>query len=632
MPVRKPLPGQIPLFMPKSNWSPPDISKLPTWEQAKRVALDIETNDPGLKRGGLGPAVRRGGYMVGFSFAIEDGPSAYLPFAHDGGDNIDRGQCMQYLADQLKCFRGEMVGANLQYDLDYLMEEGHDFSNVKRFRDVLIAEPLIDELQYRYNLNSVLGRHGLPPKDEGVLRQAASDFNIDPKKDLWRLPARFVGAYAEGDVTRPLQLLRRQERIIDDQDLWEVYDLESDVMPVLLKMKRRGVRVDLDQLDLVEKHTHAEEVKALRYVKDVTGIDIGVGNVWKAVAIAPALEAIGFKPALNENGTPNIDKFILKKINHKVADAVLRARTVNKVRTTFAASIREHMVNGRIHCHFNQLRNEGGDGLKGAAYGRLSSEKPNLQQQPSRDEELGPMWRKIYIPEEGCIWFADDYSQQEPRLTTHYAYMAGCRAAGKAVQTYIQDPNTDNHDFMAALTGLKRKDAKQIFLGLCYGMGGAKLAVSLGLPTKMVENRFGNMIEVAGDEAQGILDTFNAHAPYIKDLAKKAEKAALQRGYIVTLSGRRCRFPEDAKGRYDWTYRALNRLIQGSAGDQTKRALVDVDKAGHFIQLQVHDEIDGSAESKAQADEVGVIMCDAYKLSVPSKVDVEVGPSWGEAA
>lgn len=632
MAYRKPLPGQMPMFTPKSNWKPTPVDKLPLWTNAKRVALDIEGCDPGLKKNGLGPAVRRDGFMCGISFGIEDGPSHYMPFAHEGGDNLDRGHVLKYLQDRLNDFEGEIVGANLQYDLDYMMQAGLTFPKVKRFRDVLIAEPLIDELQHRYNLNAVLKRHGLPPKDETLLREAARDYNINPKADLWKLPARYVGAYGEGDVRLPLQLLRRQERIIDDQDLWEVYDLESDVMPVLLKMKRRGVKVDLKQLEFVEQHTYAEEVKALKIVKHRTGVDIGVGNVWKGAAVAPALKAIGFKPSLNKNGTPNIDKFVLKKINHKVADCILRARTVNKVRTTFAHSIREHLVNGRIHCHFNQLRNEDRNGVKGAAFGRLSSEKPNLQQQPSRDEELGPMWRKIYVPDPGGIWYADDYSQQEPRLTTHFAYVAGCRAAGKAVQKYIDDPNTDNHDFMAELTGLKRKDAKQIFLGLCYGMGGAKLAASLGLETKWIENRFGSMIEIAGDEAQAILDTFNSHAPYIKDVAKKAEAAALRRGYIITLSGRRCRFPEDAKGRYDWTYKALNRLIQGSAGDQTKRALVDVDKAGHNMQLQVHDEIDGTAENKAQAEEIGRIMCEAYKLSVPSKVDVEVGPSWGEAA
>ncbi|MDJ0953380.1 MAG: DNA polymerase [Acidimicrobiia bacterium] len=629
----KPGAGQLPMFTPKSVWRPPTWEELPqSWKDARRVGIDIESCDPGLKKKGLGPAVRRDGFMAGFSFAIEDGPKHYLPFAHEGGDNLDKTACLTYLQDRLKEFEGELVGANLQYDLDYLLHNGITFPKVKRFRDVLIAEPLIDELQYRYNLNAVLERHGLPPKDEALLREAARDYHLDPKEDIWRLPARYVGPYGEQDAFAPLGLLRRQERVIDDQDLWEVYNLESDVMPVLLRMKRRGVRIDFKQLAKVEKYTLTEEEKALRIVKDKTGIDIGVGNVWNANIIAPALEYIGVKLGKTKEGQPNITKDILESIDHKVASSIAWARNVNKVRTTFAASIRRYEVKGRIHPHFNQLKNEDRHGVKGAAYGRLSSEDPNIQQQPSRDKILAPMWRKIYIPEDGCLWFADDYSQQEPRLTTHFAYISGCKGAGKAVKKYNDDPNTDNHAFMAELTGLDRKYAKNIFLGLCYGMGGAKLSRSLGLPTKMIKNHVGFMIEVAGDEAQAILDQFNAHAPYIKTLSKKAERRALQRGYIKTLSGRRCRFPKDDKGRFDWAYKALNRLIQGSAGDQTKRALVEVDKAGYFLQLQVHDEIDGSVEKKKHAEEIGEIMCNVYSLSVPSKVDVEVGPSWGEAA
>jgi DNA polymerase I-like protein with 3'-5' exonuclease and polymerase domains len=496
---QKPPKGQLPLFTPESDWTPPAWERLPqNWIGARRVALDVETYDPGLRRNGLGPAVRRDGFMVGFSFAIEDGPKHYLPFAHEGGGNLDKTKCLAYLQDMLKDFSGEVVGANLQYDLDYLLQAGIEFTKVKRFRDVLIAEPLIDELQFSYSLNNVLKRHGLPPKNETLLKNAARDFNLNPKEDLWRLPSKYVGSYAEDDAHLPLLLLRRQERIIDEQNLWEVYDLESDVMPVLLKMKRRGVLIDQDHLAHVEAYTLQEEKTALAIVKDRTGIDIGVDNVWKAAALAPALKKIGYKPGKNSNGTYNIDKQVLTSINHKVADCLLRARTVNKIRTTFVNSIRQHMVNGRIHCHFNQTKNEDRNGVKGAAYGRLSSEQPNLQQQPSRDEELGPMWRKIYLPEPGAIWFADDYSQQEPRLTTHFAYISGCQGAGQAVRKYIDDPNTDNHDFMAETTGLKRKDAKQIFLGLCYGMGGAKLAVSLGLPTKWIEGRYGGQIEVAG--------------------------------------------------------------------------------------------------------------------------------------
>src|SRR5690606_24307151 len=109
-----------------------------------------------------------------------------------------------------------------------------------------------------------------------------------------------------------------------------------------------------------------------------------------------------------------------------------------------------------------------------AAYGRLSSSNPNMQQQPARDEEIGPMWRSIYLPEEGGLWCADDYSQQEPRWLVHWAVVAGrhrliseraFKAALEAAGKYRDDPSTDNHQMMADMAGIKRKDAKELFLG-----------------------------------------------------------------------------------------------------------------------------------------------------------------------
>lgn len=642
---------QVPLIVPPSAWEPPSLGELPSWGQAKRVAVDVETRDPYLKE--LGPGVRRpDSYIVGISFAIEDGPSGYLPIRHQGGGNLPVEQVLAYLRRQAKVFTGTIVGANLPYDLDWLAQEGIVFRNAAWFRDVQIAEPLIDELQLSYSLDNIAKRHGFPGKDETMLKEAAKHFRVHPKKEMWRLHSRFVGPYAEEDTRLPLQLLRRQERIIDDQDIWGVYDLESQLLPVLVKMRRRGVLIHQGRLEEIERWSEQQEREALAGVRHLTGVDIAVGDVWKADALAPALEAIGIKPGKTATGKVSIDKELLAHTDHDVARLLERARKTNKLRTTFAQSVHNHMVNGRIHCTFNQLRMEKDNGdLAGAAFGRLSCTNPNMQQQPARDE-FAKMWRGIYLPEEGALWAADDYSQQEPRMLTHFAELVGLEGAKAAADRYRNDPNADNHQMMADMAQISRKEAKTIFLGLCYGMGGAKLCRDLGLPTawrvrdpeerwvtypvdseqgREAAKRGGRKFEVAGEQGQKLLDAFDARVPFVRQLTKRTMDVAKARGYIMTLSGRRCRFPKDDRGRYDWTYKALNRLIQGSSADQTKTALVEADKAGFYLQLQVHDEIDLSVGTEAEAHKLANIMETCIPLNVPSKVDVEIGPSWGES-
>lgn len=619
-------PLQIPLFLPATDWVATPVADLPSWANARRVAIDVETNDPTLTT--LGPGVRREGYVCGIAFAIEDGPAHYLPIRHQSGTNLPVEKVLQYLRDQAAVFtkKGKVIcGANLQYDLDYLLEEGVEFSP-EYFRDIQVAEPLLDELQMFYGLDAVAERWGLPGKDERLLREAAEAFGVDAKKHLWRLPPEYVGAYAEQDVRLPLKLLRKQEKEIDEQELWPIYNIESQLTPVLVRMRRRGVRIDFDQLDRVEAWSLAEETKALEAVYKATNRRVEVGTVWKAKALATVLESIGVEvPRTAKTNAPSVSKELLAGIDHPVAAALNRARRVNKVRSTFVESIRRHAVNGRVHCTLNQLKSDRG----GGRYGRLSSSDPNLQQQPARDPEIGPMWRGIYVPDEGGEWLCADYSQQEPRWLTHYAELANCAGAFHAAEAYRNDPATDNHAMMAELCRIVRKEAKIIFLGKCYGMGGAKMCHSLGLPTRWTENREGRRIEIAGAEGQSIIDQFDRRAPYVKQLAFRCEKRAAHRGYIKTVLGRRCRFPQREGGGYDWTHKALNRLIQGSSADQTKLAMVQADAAGIPLQLQVHDEIDMTIYERKEADVLAQIMRDCVPCNVPMKVDLEFGPDWG---
>lgn len=657
-------------------WTPPPLSDLPPWPDYGRVALDIETKD--LELTSLGCGARRGGKIIGVSFAIEGGSSFYLPLAHAGGGNYAEPElAMLYLRDQASRFNGEIVGANLQYDLDYLAEAGVVFRHAE-FRDVQIAGPLLatssemysDGRMHEMNLEAIAARMGFHGKKEEKILAFAEEHKLHPKKDMWRMPAHVVAEYAIGDVTLPLQILAKQELALqrckeedlasgvqEGRTLWDLYLLESRLLPVLVKMRRRGVRVDIDKLQQISEEALKVQKQAMSTFCTITGHDLAYDDVMKAAALAPALESVGLQVSKTATGLPSITAPWLREQNHDAAKALSEARKYAKIRTTFVKSILKHGIerNGetRIHSTFNQLRSssESGD-EKGAAFGRLSSSDLNIQQQPARDDVLGPLWRSLYLPDEGGIWACNDYSQQEPRWVAHFGERINAPGGYEVAERYRKDPKTDNHSMMAELTGLKRSDAKQIFLGKLYGMGGAKYCHSVGLPTVVVVRdprrrewvvyeegtpEFKELVgqgarpfELAGEEGSKQLKQFDSRVPYIRKLSQATEEAVKRRGFIRTILGRRCYFPREKGGNgYYKAYKALNRLIQGSSGDQMKKAMVDLDAAGFRLQIQVHDEVDQTVGSAAEAKEIAEIMKEAVNANVPFAVDTEIGPDWG---
>ncbi len=662
---------QLPLFSPTTDWRPPSLSSLPSWKGARRVGIDIETCDPDLKKTGIG--VRRNGRIVGISFAIEypdlgnlaKAPCFYLPIDHEGGDNVDKEMALQYVRDQAAEFTGDLVTSGGQYDYDYLAEVGIIFRKARFYRDIQNAEALLDENQFSFGLDAVLKRHGFEGKNESHLRQAAAMFGIDPKSEMWKFPGRHVGPYAEFDAASLLPLIQKQEnrlRAIDEADssgasLWDLYNLESQLMPVLIKMRRRGVAVDFDQLNRVEAKTFQEETTSLEEVTRLSGVKVTTTDINRPTVVGKAMEAALGKPLKpTANGKPGISKAALEALgSHPVVDHFLRARRFNKLRTTFVESIRAHAVRGRVHCTFHQMRRQKEDGdAAGTITGRLSSGDPNLQQQPARDPEIGKMWRAIYLPEPGETWACLDYSQQEPRWLVHFAELSNCIGAREAAERYRNDPTTDNHSMMTKMihgddfdpawllldksdprfkrAKQLRGDCKTIYLGLCYAMGGGKLCRNLGLPTVWKPKRNGDMYEAAGEEGQALLDLFNMKVPFIKELARRAENRGKGRGWIKTVLGRHLRFvlKKDGSGQYDFTHKALNKLIQGSSADQMKRAMVTADEQGIRLLLQVHDELNISESGTKQSSHLSSIMLNAVACNVPHKVDIERGPNWGE--
>ena len=564
----------------------------------------METWDPHLKE--TGPSVRTGGRIAGIAFCIEGDRPYYLPFAHEGGGNLDEQQVLRYMAENVRRFSGTLVGTNLSYDLDWLWSYGLRSPDAK-YADIMVASALIDEHRRSHSLDALSRLYLGETKVKDKLHEAANTFypGQKPGNVIGLLPSQYVGAYAEGDVTLPLSILSEQLQEIRAQDLTKVWELESRCLPALVAMRQRGVRIDQEHLERMERRCETEIANLADRMTRLTGYRIRPGDAMKRDILVEAFKRIDIPV------TGSLDKewLVDNAPKHPAIECLRLMRRWNTLKNLSVESVKKHLVNGRIHCVYNQVR----DGERGARYGRLSCSNPNMQQQPARGSEGAVDWRKVYIPESGEEWASLDYSQQEPRLLVHFAELAKCEAAAAIATAYRQDPDMDFHDQMAKMARILRNPAKIIFLGLCYGMGEEKLKRQLAL--------------AGGDVSPGeIFRNFHTGAPFVSQLAELAGKVGKTRGYIKTLSGRRCRSYEGMS-----PHKNLNRLIQGSAADQTKEALASAYEANLPVNLQIHDELTISVSRRETAEQLREMMLDCVMLQVPSKVDIKYGKSWGHA-
>jgi DNA polymerase I-like protein with 3'-5' exonuclease and polymerase domains len=619
--------GTMSLFPRQSEWLPPQ--SFPNLSEAKEIAIDLETSDPHMET--MGPGwPRKDGYVVGYAVAV-DGWAGYFPVAHGGGGNLDRRIVERWLADVLAT-PADKIFHNAAYDLGWLRASG--FTVNGRIIDTMLAAPLLDENRFSYALNSLGFDYLKETKSEQGLKEAAQDFGVHAKKELWKLPAMHVGEYAEQDAALTLKLWQHLRSLLRAEDIESIFNLETELLPILVDITYRGIRFDSVKCERLVLDMREQEKQLLQTLKSQAGMQV---DIWAAASIATAFDKLGIEYPRTAQGAPSFTKSFLDSHDHPMAKMIVEARELNKTHGTFLAPYLEHARrDGRVHTHFNQLRSDDG----GTVTGRLSAASPNLQQVPARHETIGPMVRSLFLPEEGQLWAANDFSSQEPRLLVHYATLLNLPGAEKMADAYRGDPNTDFHQMVADMAGIKRKAAKTIGLGLMYGMGKQKLANSLDLPL---------------DEASELIGTFHQKVPFLRgtvDAVMRRIEHPASGGTIRTLLGRKCRFPlwepvqygvnkalpyEQAIMAYGQrvkragTYKGLNRLIQGSAADQTKAAMVALHKAGFKLLLQVHDEVALSVNSLDEAREAADIMARAVTLEVPSRVDVEAGPSWGEA-
>ena len=614
---------QNPLFVPQTEWVMPD--ELKDLSHYMEVAIDLETCDPELKQLGSGNVVGRG-HIAGVAVAVE-GWCGYFPIGHGQGGNLDKNLVKQWLQDICKDQKKTLIFHNSMYDVCWLRSFGIDIKG--KIVDTMIAASLINENRFSYRLDYLAKEYCKIGKDEAVLQAAAKEYGIDAKAEMYKLPAMFVVQYAERDAEATLKLWQVLSREIYAQELTHVFDLETKLFPCLVEMRFKGVPVNLDKAAKIKKHLESEEQKILNKIKHLTGIQV---EIWAAASIAKVFDQLNLPYDKTEKtGKPSFTKNFLANHPHDVAKDIANARELNKAHTTFIDTITRHSVNGRIHADINQIRSDDG----GTVTGRFSMSNPNLQQIPARHKELGPMIRSIFIPENGCVWGSFDYSQQEPRILVHYSKLQNLMGVDGIVDAYKKG-DADFHQAVADLAGIERKQAKTINLGLMYGMGKNKLMAELGLMK---------------ESAEKLIKQYHQRAPFVKQLMDEVSRKANDRGKIRTLLGRACHFDlwqpavfginkplplEDARKEYGeplkraFTYKALNRLIQGSAADMTKKCMVDLYENGIIPHIQIHDEVDISIESDKKAEQIIEIMESAVQLEVPNKVDFEKGLNWGD--
>lgn len=639
-----------------------------SWNLAKQgwprvhgtFGFDTETKDPDLDvTGGGWPFPDNRGHIVGFSFCWGDPGKRhrmYLPIRHEGGGNLDVKRTKRFVVDTLSDTTSTAVVANRLYDEGWCRRE--DIPIRARVFDIGTAAPLLDEYKHRYSLDAlsweVLGRR----KDEEKLNKYVAEYNaklrakgwleypekgkawtsarnrwireqqIHHKEDIWQMPAHVVEEYAEVDAENVVDIWDQYRPALEAEDLWGIFTLETRLLPVLLEMRWRGIRVDIDKAEQTAARFRLREAALAKEIHAAIGFPI---DPWNKDDIVKALDQLGVEYGLTPTGQPSITKGFLDSLEHPVGKLLRDARRIQRTRSQFIEKyVLEKHCRGRVYGECTPLPSEEG----GAVTGRFSMSKPNLENlpNPEKDFEMGVAVRELMLPEEGELWAALDYKQQEPRLMVHFAHVMRIKGAQTIVDAYWEAERNkvklDFHKLITDLTGLPRVYAKQINLGIGYGMGGAKLCRALGLPIKWImSKRQGKMIEVAGDEGQAILDQYHAMAPFVKGITTECESRAKRRGYIRTLFGRRCRFAI-GEGK-DYHYKACNRLIQGSAADQTKKAMLDMWDAGELPKLPVHDELGCSVRDQAHAEYLAEIMTNAVTLRIPVGVDIEIGPSWG---
>jgi len=652
------------------------------------VAVDLETYDPNLKTKGLG-AIRGDGFVCGVAVATGR-DTVYFPINHsDTNLSLDKKIKLWEALDE-KLFQNEKITKvfhNAMYDVCWIRAvTGKKMKG--RIVDTMIAGSVIDENRFKYSLDSLSKDYKIGSKYQYDLQQKTLEWSKgtikDPMTNMHKLPASIVKDYAKQDVDLTFKLWKMfnekfdeilytkykedkngkrikdkngKDIIIEEKTSRNIFELETKLFPCLVDMKFKGVKIDVEKAKAFGKRLEKTKNNIINYIARKTNIRV---EIWAASSIKALLdhESIDDYTKTPKSGMPQLPKNYLSTHKNKYLRLIAKAREFDKAKNTFVDGLLGFVHNGRIHADINQIRGEHG----GTVTGRFSMSNPNLQQIPSKGY-IGKKMRELFIPETGSDWYSFDYSQQEPRIVVHYAIKLGMDGTDDLKEEFDKE-DADFHQIVADMANIPRKQAKTINLGLFYGMGRIKLQKELNLDSK---------------QAQTLFNTYHSKVPFVKQLSKDLSDFASEEGLLFTVADRFCRFDkwetrdkewnpetnrftevklhakkEDAidaykleqMEKYDkyidptcehfekhytraFTYKALNRLIQGSAADMTKKAMVLLYEKGIVPHIQIHDELCVSIKDQETRTMVQNIMEQAIELEINNKVDCESGPNWG---
>ena len=634
------------------------------------VAIDLETYDPNLKSKGLG-AVRKDGFVTGIAIATKN-QTLYFPIAHAMTDNLNVNDTWEYLDEKL--FKNKdirKVFHNAMYDVCWIRSAiGHMPQG--QLLDTMIAASVIDETRMRYSLDAISKDYLKESKYKyDLAEKSLAECGIkDPMSNMHKLPYSLVKDYAEQDVNLTLKLWNLFEKKLDEvlytknnedgskelKSCRKIFELETKLFPCLVDMKFKGVKIDVQKAKTLGKLLEKRRDNLVKIIKKRTGIDV---EIWAASSIKNLLDHQKItKYKKTKAGLPQLPKDFLKTHENRYLRMIVKARECDKAKGTFVEGLLEFVHEGRIHADINQIRSDQG----GTVTGRFSMSNPNLQQIPSRGI-IGKKMRELFLPEDGCVWGSFDYSQQEPRIVVHYALKLGLPGTDTLKDEFNKE-DADFHQIVADMAQISRTMAKTINLGLFYGMGKIKLQ---------------NELNLTREKANALFSAYHAKVPFVRRLSQDLIEFAEEHKLLFTLEDRFCRFnkwetrnrewnntinryepvpiltKEDAETAFKaellekfkdnvadnymqdfdryykpaFTYKALNRLIQGSAADMTKKAMVDLYEQGILPQIQIHDELCLSIKNDNDALVVKQTMENAIPLEVKNKVNYKKGKNWG---
>jgi len=578
-------------------------------KRVERLALDTETTAIDAMKADL----------VGISLAWTPGQAFYIPIRGPlGATLLDADLVREKFGPVLADEKIEKIGQNLKYDLIVLNNAGYKVEG--RLFDTMIAAHVLDSTRMTYKMDALaadfLNHRCIPITD--LIGRGRSQVTIDT------VPTDMVSVYAAEDADITLRLANVLAEMLGDKpglaDLFA--DLEMPLLPVLTEMEETGITLDPQALKRMEIEL-SKQVDQLR--EDIIESAGRQFNPDSPKQLATVLfEDLGLPVIKKVKTGPSTDSGVLEQLacEHALPGIVLEYRKLTKLLGTYVKSLAASVNprTGRVHTCFHQA---------GTATGRLSSSDPNLQNIPIRTAQ-GRRIRQAFIAAPGTMLISADYSQIELRMLAHLC------GDEKLCEAFASDQ--DIHRMVASeifsvaadeVTADQRAKAKTVNFGIIYGQTAHGLSRTLG---------------ISRGEAGEYIRKYRSRFPDIDKFLRSCIDHAKEHGYVETILSRRRSVPEiDSRNpqRRAFAERlAMNTVVQGSAADLIKRAMINIaaristeDRPSRML-LQIHDElVFETPQDGVESDREMIVaeMCGAVELSVPLKVDIAAGANWMEA-